>query len=78
MTQRGRVNDNPSAQEFCKNYKVIRVIQTSMAIVEGNCRGCEMEDNTDVPIKRRKSYIPDHMQSLMQYLILCIHVHYCI
>ena len=53
--QRRRVNDNPSAQEFCKNSEAIRVIQTSMATVKGNCRGCEMEDNADVPIKRRKS-----------------------
>jgi len=53
--QRGRVNDNPNAQEFCKNSEALRVIQTSMATVKGNCRGCEIEVNADVPIRRRKS-----------------------
>jgi len=53
--QRGRVNTNPNAQEFCKNAEALRVIQTSMATIKGNCRGCEMEENADVPIRRRKS-----------------------
>ena len=41
--QRGRVNENPNAQEFLKNSQALQVIQACSTTVKGNCRG-----NTDV------------------------------
>ena len=38
--QRGRVNENPTVTEFCKNTEKLRVINSvCLDSVKGNCRG---------------------------------------
>ena len=38
--QRGRVNENPTVTEFCKNTQKLRVINSvCLDSVKGNCRG---------------------------------------
>jgi hypothetical protein len=59
--QRGRVNENPSVQEFCKNTQALRVIGTTCAHVcvsKGNTRGNKenSEPIEEQPLaKRRRS-----------------------
>ena len=37
--QRGRVNENPSVQQFVENTRALRVINGTCSRVRGNCRG---------------------------------------
>ena len=55
--QRGRVNENPNAQEFFKNSQALRVIQACSTSVKGNCRGNTDVDATEqTPLQRRNSH----------------------
>ena len=62
--QRGRVNENPTFQEFTKNTQALRVVNSACKNVSrGNCRkgnwqakrsiDCS-EENTPLPKRRRK------------------------
>ena len=37
--QRGRVSDNSTAAQYCKNSQALRVAQSCALSVKGNCRG---------------------------------------
>ena len=60
--QRGRVNENPNVQEFCKNTQALRVINcTCLDTAKGNCRGRKRKAMTEAdlekesrPLKKRK------------------------
>ena len=47
--QRGRVNENPNCQDFCKNTQALRVVNSFVGPVKSNCRGnkTEAKINTD-------------------------------
>jgi len=56
--QRGRTQENPNAQQFCKNTQALRVINSVCGnISKGNCRGrkqhVDMQDNKPLPKWRR-------------------------
>ena len=61
--QRGRVNENPTVQSFCKNTQAIKVIgSVCRDSVKGNCRGSNSRkplqplserDNLPLPKRRR-------------------------
>ena len=52
--QRGRVNENPSVNEFLKNSQALRVIQSCASTVKGNCRGnTDVDPNELTPLHRR-------------------------
>ena len=54
--QRGRVNENPTVQEFCKNTQALSVVNSVCRDVRGNCRGNKRtlsEDATGSLKKRR-------------------------
>ena len=61
--QRGRVNENPNVQEFCKNTQALRVINCScLNTVKGNCRGSKRKEMTAAesekecqPLRKRKA-----------------------
>ena len=56
--QRGRVNENPNAQAFCKNTQALRVVNSCMGAVRGNCRGSttsrmfDTKENEPLPKRR--------------------------
>ena len=53
--QRGRVNENPSMQEFLRNTQALRVIKMASISVKGNCReDATVDENECCPIKKRK------------------------
>jgi hypothetical protein len=56
--QRGRVNENPNAQEFLKNTQALRVVNGLCPnISKGNCRGKngnENSDYTNIELQKRK------------------------
>lgn len=56
--QRGRANENPTAQEFIKNTQALRVVHGVCRDVKGNCRG-DKRSNIPLPSdplpKRRKT-----------------------
>lgn len=58
--QRGRVNENPSVQEFCKNTQALRVIDSVCANVsKGNTRGNKSRSSdvvSDQPLAKRKRW----------------------
>ena len=53
--QRGRVNENPNAQEFLKNTQALRVINGMCpSVTRGNCRGNTEQQKLDVtPLHKR-------------------------
>ena len=53
--QRGRVNENPNAQEFLKNTQALRVINgMCQNVTRGNCRGNTEEQTLDTtPLHKR-------------------------
>ena len=62
--QRGRVNENPTVRDFCKNTQAIRVIGSICRnAVKGNCRGSNKktalgltpEDSEPLSKRRRKT-----------------------
>lgn len=65
--QRGRVNENPNVQSFCKNTQTLRVIGSVVrgAVKDkGNCRGTnkkkkpiplEEKDNEALPKRKKRS-----------------------
>ena len=63
--QRGKVNENPNVQAFCKNTQALRVIgNVCRNSVKGNCRGTvrnrestsmREEDIAPLPKRRRKN-----------------------
>lgn len=59
--QRGRVNENPTAQQFTENTRALRVINGACSQVRGNCRGSADNkkkgptvDNSALPKRKRK------------------------
>ena len=58
--QRGRVNENPTVTEFCKNTQKLRVINSvCLDSVKGNCQGKKSTEPIDMekenrPLPRRK------------------------
>ncbi len=62
--QRGRVHDNPNAEEFLKNTQALRVINSfCIAPSQGNCRGaskkrnygsCHITDKENEPLPKRR------------------------
>lgn len=59
--QRGRVNENPSAQQFVENTRALRVVNGTCSHVRGNCRGSAdsmqkgpMVDNSALPKRKTK------------------------
>ena len=57
--QRGRVNENPDVQAFCKNTQAIRVIgSVCRDSVKGNCRGSNrkrpLQPDSCQPLPKRK------------------------
>ncbi len=52
--QRGRVNENPNTKDFCKNTQALRVVDTFLGSVKGNCRGSKTEKTIDMD-KENKS-----------------------
>ena len=58
--QRGRVNENPSVQQFVENTRALRVINGVCGQVRGNCRGAISKrkgpevDNTLLPKRKIK------------------------
>ena len=58
--QRGKANENPNVQEFCKNTQALRVINSACGTVPGgNCRGSKKKLDIDaesqpLPKRRRK------------------------
>jgi len=55
--QRGRVNENPSVQEFQKNSQALRIVQACSQSIRGNCRGNRDVDSTEAaPLQRRNSH----------------------
>ena len=54
--QRGRVNENPSVNEFHKNSQALRVVQAYTLSVRGNCRGnVDVAAEEHTPLCRRNS-----------------------
>ena len=53
--QRGRVNENPNAQEFLKNTQALRVINGMCpSVTRGNCRGNTEQQKLDAtPLHKR-------------------------
>lgn len=59
--QRGRVNENPTARDFCKNTQALRVINGTCRNVRGNCRGAASsqrlsDESLSAPLPKRKRY----------------------
>ena len=58
--QRGRVNENPNAEQFYENTRALRVINGACSQVKGNCRGSNKArkgpqvDMTPLPKRRYK------------------------
>ena len=57
--QRGRVNENPNCQDFCKNTQALRVVNSFVGPVKGNCRGNKTEakintDKENKPLPKRR------------------------
>ena len=56
--QRGRVNENPNAQSFCKNTQALRVVSSCVGSVKGNCRGSKTPtievDKENKPLPKRR------------------------
>lgn len=58
--QRGRVNENPTVQQFVENTRALRVINGVCGQVRGNCRRGSLKEgpkveNSALP-KRRKTH----------------------
>ena len=57
--QRGKTNENPNVQQFCKNSQALRVINgTCGNVSKGNCRGSKYsidweKENRPLPKRRR-------------------------
>ena len=63
--QRGRVNENPTVQEFCTNTQALRVVNSMCQNVSrGNCRGRKskpldfQKENMPLPKRRRHHKYP--------------------
>ena len=57
--QRGRVNKNPNCQDFCKNTQALRVVNSFVGPVKGNCCGSKTEvklytDKENKPLPKRR------------------------
>ena len=56
--QRGKVNENPSVQQFVENTRALRVINGACSQVRGNCRGPQLKrkgpevDNSLLPKRK--------------------------
>lgn len=72
--QRGRVNENPDVQSFCKNTQAIKVIGSICRdSVKGNCRGLNSrkrplqplssKDNEPLEKRRKRSAVPKKKKS---------------
>ena len=51
--QRGRVNENPNCQDFCKNTQALRVVNSFVGPVKGNCHGSRTEMKIDMDKENR-------------------------
>ena len=57
--QRGRVNENPNAQTFCKNTQALRVVSSCVGSVKGNCRGSKTP-TIEVQVDKENKPLPKH------------------